>query len=70
MARLCQPSEIAKMSGLSYDYVIAACKRGPQCHPLKHINTGTGRKGRYYIDPKDFEEWLDTEKALQVGATV
>lgn len=70
MTRLYQPSEIAKMSGLSYEYIVAACKRGSQYHPLKHINTGTGRRGRYYIDPADFENWLDEEKLFQMGAAV
>lgn len=67
MTRLLSPQSIAESTGLSYEFVLAACKRGPQFHPLKHINTGSGRRGRYYIDPADFESWLDEEKAFQVG---
>lgn len=58
------PHEIARMFGVSDEFVRAACLRDADNHRLPHINTGTKQRKHLRIRPSAFAKWLDDEEFL------
>lgn len=56
MTALMTPRQVADRSGLSYDEVLAACKRHPDFHRLPRIACGNKRP-RFKIDWDEFLVW-------------